>query len=232
MIGNWETTLPGARESWVAGAAALSFIAGFGVEQAVKRIPRRLAQDGSLPEGSGRLERWYRLLPFLCGALAALAAWRFGPGLPVLSVLPFLWMLLALVFIDLETYLLPDMLTLPLLWGGLLANSWGLITDLHAAIWGAAGGYLLLWGVYWLYRFLARREGIGRGDFKLLAALGAWMGWESLPLILLGASLVGVVVGGIWLRRGGHSRHTPIPFGPFLAVAGYGVMLWGKGGIP
>lgn len=220
------------REAWVTVVAAVAFAAGVGVDQVVTRLPRSLTLSGSLPDGAGRLQSLRRALPFLCSVLSVLTAWRLGPGWLAMGVLIFVWVLLALVFIDLETFLLPDVLTLPLMWGGLLANSRGLVTDLHAALWGAAGGYFLLWAVYWIYRWLARREGIGRGDFKLLAALGAWMGWEALPLILLCASLAGVVVGGFWLRCGRHSRHTPIPFGPFLAVAGYGVMLWGKGGLP
>ncbi|MDE2353784.1 MAG: prepilin peptidase [Betaproteobacteria bacterium] len=216
---------------WASLAVAGGFVAGFVADRLVDWIPHRMAADGRLPEGVGRLRAWRRGLPFLCAALSLAGAMRFGPGWPALAVMAFLWALLVLVFIDLETQLLPDLVTLPLLWAGLLSNSWGLFTDLHAALWGAAGGYLLLWSVYWLYRGIARREGIGRGDFKLLAALGAWTGWESLPSILLFAALAGVIVGGIWLSLGQRSRHTPIPFGPFLAAAGYGVMLWGKGGM-
>ncbi len=211
--------------------SACGYVAGLVADRLVDWIPHRMAADGGLPEGVGRLRAWRRGLPFLGAALSLVAALRFGPGWPALAVLAFLGALLVLIFIDLETQLLPDLVTLPLLWAGLLGNSWGLFTDLHAALWGAAGGYLLLWSVYWLYRGIARREGIGRGDFKLLAALGAWMGWESLPAILLFASLAGVIVGGLWLGLGQRSRHTPIPFGPFLAAAGYGVMLWGKGGM-
>lgn len=217
---------------WVGIVAAGGFFAGFVLNRAVGWIPRHMTAEGNLPEGVGRLRHIRRSLPLLCSALSVALALRFGPGWPALGALGFLWALLVLVFIDLETYLLPDLITLPLLWAGLLANSWGMYTDLHSALWGAAGGYLLLWGVYWLYRGISKREGIGRGDFKLLAALGAWMGWESLPAILLFASLAGLVVGGGWLALGRRSRHTPIPFGPFLAAAGYGVMLWGKGGMP
>ncbi|MHB8354300.1 MAG: prepilin peptidase [Burkholderiales bacterium] len=169
---------------------------------------------------------------WVCAIASALVAGRYGLAWTTLWGLLLLWALLILTFIDLHTMLLPDRVTLPLLWVGLLINSFGVLTDLRSAVWGAMAGYALLWGVYWLYRGVTRREGLGYGDFKLLAALGAWLGWQTLPLVLLLASLSGVTVGVFWLWRGGHSRHTPIPFGPFLAVAGYGVMLWGKGGLP
>lgn len=165
-----------------------------------------------------------------CFMTAFLAGWRFGWDWMTVWTILFSWVLLALVFIDLETLFLPDRLTLPLLWAGLLMNSIHGLTDLRSAVWGAATGYLILWAIYWLFRLVARREGMGFGDFKLLAALGGWMGWQSLPLILLGASVAGLAVGGLWVRGRRANVRTPFPFGPFLAAAGYGVMLWGQGG--
>ncbi len=165
-----------------------------------------------------------------CSMTAFLAGWRFGWDWMAVWAILFSWGLLVLVFIDLETLFLPDRLTLPLLWAGLLVNSIHGFIDLRSAVWGAAAGYLVLWGIYWLFRLVARREGMGFGDFKLLAALGGWMGWQSLPLMLLGASVAGLLVGGFWVRRGRGTARTPFPFGPFLALAGYGVMLCRQGG--
>lgn len=221
----------------IAGGALLGGIGGYALDRVVTTMSGTLRQEMAQHEAAappdaqpGRGLR--RGLPLLCAILSALVAGRYGWEWMTLWALVLLWALLILVFVDLETLLLPDRVTLPLLWAGLLVNSFGVLTDLHSAVWGAMAGYALLWGVYWLYWWATRREGLGYGDFKLLAALGAWLGWQALPLVLLLASLSGVVVGLFWLWRGGRSRHTPIPFGPFLAVAGYGVMLWGTGGLP
>jgi len=140
----------------------------------------------------------------------------------------FLWFLVPLTVIDLDHQLLPDALTLPLLWIGLLWSAVGGFTDPASAIFGAAGGYLLLWSVYQLFKLATGKEGMGYGDFKLLAALGAWLGWQSLPLVVLLSSLLGAVVGGLLILLRGRDRQLPIPFGPFLAGAGWVAMLWGE----
>jgi leader peptidase (prepilin peptidase)/N-methyltransferase len=129
--------------------------------------------------------------------------------------------------IDADTTLLPDQITLPLLWAGLLLNSFSLFVPLYDAVWGAIGGYLSLWSVYWLFKLLTGKEGMGFGDFKLLAALGAWMGWQSLLVIILLSSVVGAIVGTVILVVNKKGRNTAIPFGPYLAAAGWIALLWG-----
>ncbi len=223
---------------FIAGAALLGWIAGYALRHVITAMSGRLLQEMAQQESAGQLpgiqtrpdaHKW---VPVLCVILSSLVAGRYGPGWASLWAMVLLWTLMILIFVDLETLLLPDRVTLPLLWVGLLVNSFGVLTDLYSAVWGAMAGYALLWLVYWLYWWATRREGLGYGDLKLMAALGAWLGWQALPSVVLLASLSGVVVGLYWIWRGGHSRHTPIPFGPFLAAAGYGVMLWGKGGLP
>jgi leader peptidase (prepilin peptidase)/N-methyltransferase len=163
----------------------------------------------------------------MTGALSALVIWRFGSGWSGLAGLLFLYLLIALTFIDADTQLLPDDLTYPLLWAGLLMNVNGTYVPLQDAVIGAAVGYLALWAVYWLFKLATGKEGMGYGDFKLLAALGAWMGWTMLPAIILLSSVVGAVVGIgliVFAKRG---RNNPIPFGPYLAAAGLIAMLYG-----
>jgi leader peptidase (prepilin peptidase)/N-methyltransferase len=143
----------------------------------------------------------------------------------------FAWALLALTFIDLDTQLLPDDITLPLLWLGLLANAFGAFTDLRSAVLGAAAGYLLLWLVYWGFRLLANKEGMGYGDFKLLAALGAWTGWQVLPFIVLVSAGTGAILGGLLLWRAKSGADTRIPFGPYLALGGLAGVLWGRSAV-
>lgn len=171
---------------------------------------------------------WRYPLVELLAALAALAAlWRFGMGWQALAGAGFLWCVIALAFIDLDTRLLPDDLTLPLLWAGLLINVQERFASLPEAVLGAVAGYLLLWSIYWLFKLLTGKEGMGYGDFKLLAAIGAWLGWTALPLVLLLASLTGAVV-GIALKTLGHlGQGQPLPFGPFLAAGGAVALLWG-----
>jgi leader peptidase (prepilin peptidase)/N-methyltransferase len=147
--------------------------------------------------------------------------WKFGLGLQSCAGLVLTWILIALAGIDLRTQLLPDQLTLPLLWLGLLLSLFPLFVDSHASIFGAAIGYLSLWSVYWLFKLITGKEGMGYGDFKLLAALGAWMGTAALLPIVLLSSLIGAIVGGAFLVIRGHDRATPIPFGPFIAAAGW-----------
>ena len=162
----------------------------------------------------------YPVVELLAGALAVAAIARFGPNWQGLAACALLWALLALTFIDFDTQLLPDDVTLPLLWAGLLANLFGLFVPVDEAIIGAIAGYLSLWSIYWAFKLLRGKEGMGYGDFKLLAALGAWMGWKVLPAIVLLSSAVGAIVGiGLILfRRRDHQQ--PMPFGPYLAVAG------------
>jgi leader peptidase (prepilin peptidase)/N-methyltransferase len=216
-------------------AGLLGAVVGHFLNRLITHLPQAMAREmgqASLEDYSPlALRRQYPLTQIVSAGLSAAVASRFGMDWMTLWGLVLLWILLALVFVDLETFLLPDRLTLPLAWLGLLVNSAGVFTDLHSAVWGAAIGYLFLWAVYWLYWLLTRREGLGQGDFKLLAALGAWLGWQTLPGILLAASLGGVLVGVPWLWWQRKSRHAPIPFGPFIALAGYGVMLWSKGGL-
>lgn len=170
----------------------------------------------------------YPLVELASGLLSAFAAWHFGPTLAALGALLLIWALLALTFIDFDTQLLPDSLTLPLLWLGLLFNLGQTFTSLHGAVIGAIAGYLLLWSVYWLFKLITGKEGMGYGDFKLLAALGAWLGWTLLPLIILLSSLVGAAVGLLLIVLARHGRNVPIPFGPYLAGGGLIALFWGS----
>jgi len=169
----------------------------------------------------------YPLTELACGLLSAFVAWHFGFGWPAGLMLVLTWGLLAMSLIDADHQLLPDALVLPLLWLGLIANHFGLFTSLDNALWGAVAGYLSLWSVYWLFKLLTGKEGMGHGDFKLLAMLGAWGGWQILPLTILLSSLVGAVLGLILLRLRNAQTSTPIPFGPYLAIAGWIALLWG-----
>ena len=170
----------------------------------------------------------YPLIEALSGLLCAFAAAHFGYGWPVAGALLLIWSLLALSFIDFDTQLLPDSITLPLLWTGLLFNLFGVYTDLQSAVIGAIAGYLALWSVYWGFKLATGKEGMGYGDFKLLAALGAWLGWQVLPLTILLSSLVGAVVGIALIILARRGRNVPIPFGPYLAAAGMLALFWGR----
>ena len=170
----------------------------------------------------------YPLIEALTGLLFALAAWHFGFTAPGLGALVLIAALLVLTAIDFDTQLLPDDITLPLLWIGLALNAFSVYTDLKSAVIGAMAGYLSLWSVYWLFKLFTGKEGMGYGDFKLLAALGAWLGWQMLPLTILLSSLVGAVVGIALMAFARHGRNVPIPFGPYLAAAGAIALVWGK----
>lgn len=161
-------------------------------------------------------------------ALSGFCVWHFGPGWPAVGALFLVWALIALAFIDLDTQLLPDAITLPLLWLGLLFNLQNCYTSLSSAVIGAMVGYLALWTVFWLFKLATGKEGMGYGDFKLLAALGAWLGWSMLPAIILLSSVVGALVGISLIVFARHGRNTPIPFGPYLAAAGLIVLFWGE----
>ena len=174
-----------------------------------------------------RISPRYVVVEAVCGLLSAWAAWHFGFGWQALGALTLTWGLLALSGIDLETQLLPDKLTLPLLWLGLLFNLRHTFTDIDSAVIGAVAGYLSLWGVYHLFRFATGKEGMGYGDFKLLALLGAWFGWQRLPVVIIMAAGVGAVVGLLLMSGKFLKRGAPMPFGPFLAAAGWLVLYWG-----
>lgn len=170
----------------------------------------------------------YPVIEAVTGILSGYAAWHFGFGMAAAGALLLVWALLALTAIDFDTQLLPDDITLPLLWTGLIFNLAGTYTDISNAVLGAVSGYLVLWCVYWLFKLLTGKEGMGYGDFKLLAALGAWMGWQVLPLVILLSSLVGAVVGIALILAFKHGRNVPIPFGPYLAGGGMIALFWGK----
>ncbi len=170
----------------------------------------------------------YPFVELLTGCLSVLVAWQFGFSLAALAGLALTWGLIALSFIDVDRQLLPDDLTLPLLWAGLLFNIFAVFVPLSSAVIGAAAGYISLWLVYQLFKLTTGKEGMGYGDFKLFAVLGAWLGWQSLPLIILLASMVGAVVGISFIVFFGHDRRMPIPFGPFLCAAGWIALLWGE----
>jgi len=169
----------------------------------------------------------YPLTELACGLLSAFVAWHFGFGWPAGLVLVLSWGLLAMSLIDAEHQILPDVLVLPLMWLGLVVNSFGLFVSLHEALWGAIAGYGLLWSVFWLFKLITGKDGMGHGDFKLLAMLGAWGGWQILPLTILLSSLVGAIIGLMLLRWRHAKTSTPIPFGPYLAIAGWIALLWG-----
>ena len=170
----------------------------------------------------------YPVVEAISGVLAGYIAWRYGLGSALFGALIFTWAMLALAFIDLDTFYLPDSITLPLLWAGLLFNSGATFTDLRSAVIGAAAGYLALWSVFWAYKLATGKEGMGYGDFKLLAAIGAWLGWKMLPLVILLSSVVGAVIGIALIVFAKHAREKPIPFGPYLAVAGLIALFWGE----
>ncbi|MFZ6047440.1 prepilin peptidase [Pseudomonas sp. CR3202] len=186
-----------------------------------------LALGGKCSACKAPISKRYPLVELACGLLSAYVAWHFGFGWQAGAFLLLTWGLLAMSMIDVDHQLLPDALVLPLLWLGLILNSQDLFTSLDHALWGAVAGYMSLWSVYWLFKLVTGKEGMGHGDFKLLAMLGAWGGWQVLPLTILLSSLVGAVLGVIMLRLRNKDTATPIPFGPYLAIAGWIALLWG-----
>lgn len=169
----------------------------------------------------------YPIIELVTGLLSVAVVGYLGLTSTALLGLVFTWCLITLTMIDADTQLLPDDITLPLLWLGLIANSFGVFTTLESALWGAIGGYMVLWSIFWLFKLLTGKEGMGYGDFKLLAALGAWMGWQVLPQIIILSSLVGAVVGIALMLIKKRGKEVPIPFGPYLAVAGWIAFVWG-----
>lgn len=170
----------------------------------------------------------YPIVELVTALLSVVVAWHFGYGWQTLAALLFTWALIALTLIDFDHQLLPDSITLPFIWIGLGISLWGVFVDSPTAIIGAMAGYLSLWSVYWIFKKLTGKEGMGFGDFKLLALLGAWMGWQMLPVIILLSSAVGAVVGIAMILFRGRDRNIPIPFGPYLATAGWIALLWGS----
>ena len=169
----------------------------------------------------------YPLVELFTAGVSGLVAWHFGFGWTTAAALLFVWAMIALAFIDLDTFFLPDDITLPLLWAGLLVNMGGVFVDLQTAVIGAVAGYLSLWLVYWGFKLATGKEGMGYGDFKLLAAIGAWLGWKMLPVVIMLSSLVGAIIGISLIACARHERGSPIPFGPYLVLGGLIAMFWG-----
>lgn len=169
----------------------------------------------------------YPAIELLTALLSAAVAWHFGANAMTLAALVLLWALIAATFIDIDHQLLPDNITLPLLWTGLLVNQHGLFANLSSAVIGAVAGYLSLWSIFHIFKWLTGKEGMGYGDFKLFAAAGAWLGWQMLPLIILLASFAGAVIGLAFIALKGRDRRLPIPFGPFLCVGIVVALIWG-----
>jgi len=169
----------------------------------------------------------YPTIEPICGLLTLFVIWHYGFSIQVPFAVLLTWALLSLSIIDVEHRLLPDSITMPFLWLGILINMFGIFTDVYSSLFGIMAGYLSLWSVYMLFKLATGKEGMGFGDFKLLAMLGAWMGWQVLPLVIILSSICGTVIGvGLMLFRG-HQRNIPIPFGPYLAVAGWITLIWG-----
>lgn len=186
-----------------------------------------LALRGKCSSCRAPISSRYPLVELACGLLSGYVAWHFGFTWQAGAMLLLTWGLVAMSMIDIDHQLLPDSLVLPLLWLGLILSNFGLFVSLESALWGAVAGYLSLWSVYWLFKLVTGKEGMGYGDFKLLAMLGAWGGWQVLPLTILLSSVVGAVLGTILLRVRRAESGTPIPFGPYLAIAGWIALLWG-----
>jgi leader peptidase (prepilin peptidase) / N-methyltransferase len=187
-----------------------------------------VALRGRCSECGAPISKRYPLVEMLTAVLFGYAAWHWGLGLQTLFVWALLASLLALTFIDLDTQLLPDGITLPLAWAGLLVNVNGMFCSLEQAVIGAVAGYIALWSIYHLFKLLTGKEGMGFGDFKLLAALGAWLGWKMLLPIVLAASFSGALIGIALIVFAGHDRTKPMPFGPWLALGGVIALFWGE----
>ncbi|MEX0623180.1 MAG: A24 family peptidase [Saccharospirillum sp.] len=187
-----------------------------------------LALGGKCAQCKNRISPRYPLVELITGLLSLAIAWQFGATLQTATLLVFFWSLIALTMIDVDHQLLPDSITLPLVWLGLLLNLGGVFTSLEQAVIGAVAGYLSLWSIYWAFRLLTGKEGMGYGDFKLFAAFGAWFGWAALPLIILLSSLVGAIVGIAMIAILGRDRQIPIPFGPYLCGAALVYIFWGS----
>jgi len=197
---------------------------------AIENIPiaSYIALGGKCSACRAPISPRYPVVEAVSGLLAGYIAWRYGFSTAMFGSLVFAWAMIALACIDLDTFYLPDSITLPLLWLGLLLNTSAVFTDLRSAVVGAAAGYLALWTVYWAYKLATGKEGMGYGDFKLLAAIGAWLGWKMLPLTILISSFIGAAVGLCLIAFARQGRNVPIPFGPYLAIAGLIALFWGE----
>ncbi|EON93931.1 prepilin peptidase [Marinobacter lipolyticus SM19] len=184
-----------------------------------------LVLGGKCSSCKTRISPRYPIIEALTAIFSVVTIAILGPSVSSLLALLLVWSLVAMTMIDFDTQLLPDSMTLPLMWLGLVLNYFGVLTDFHSAFWGAVAGYLSLWSVYWLFKLVTGKEGMGHGDFKLLAALGAWLGWQLLPAVILLSSVVGAIVGISLMVFRKHGREVPIPFGPYLAAAGL-LCLW------
>lgn len=187
-----------------------------------------LVLGGKCSECGAAISLRYPLVEITTGILSVIVAWYFGVSWQALGALLLTWALIALSLIDYDVQLLPDSITLPFIWLGLMLSLMGVFTDPYSAIVGAVAGYLALWSVYQVFKRLTGKEGMGYGDFKLLALFGAWLGWQFLPQIILLSSLVGAVIGMTLILLRGRDRNIPIPFGPYLAIAGWISLLWGN----
>lgn len=197
---------------------------------ALENIPvlSYLILKGKCKECGTAISPRYPIIELFTALISAYTAWHFGPTIQTVGALLLIWSLIALTAIDFDTQLLPDSITLPLLWLGLAFNITNTYTDITTAVIGAMVGYLSLWLVFWGFKLATGKEGMGYGDFKLLAALGAWLGWQMLPAIILLSSVVGAVVGISLIIFARHGRNIPIPFGPYLAAAGCIALFWGQ----
>ncbi len=187
-----------------------------------------LVQRGRCSACHAPISLQYPIVEALTALLSLAVAWRFGYGWQTAAALLLSWALIALSVIDLRTTLLPDIITIPFIWLGLLLNITESFTDLPSSVLGAVFGYLSLWSVYHVFKAITGKEGMGYGDFKLLAMLGAWLGWQSLPLIVILSSFLGASIGISLVLLNGHDKNIPIPFGPYLAGAGWIALLWGN----
>jgi leader peptidase (prepilin peptidase)/N-methyltransferase len=202
---------------------------------ALQNIPvvSYLVLGGKCANCRARISPRYPIVEMITALLSALVAWKFGVTWFTAAALVLTWVLVALTFIDFDTQLLPDNMTLPLMWLGVLVSlaavngAAGLPVDLRSSVLGAVAGYLSLWTVYHLFKLLTGKEGMGYGDFKLFAALGAWLGWQMLPLVILLSAFTGAVVGIVLIVARGRDKNIPIPFGPYLAAAGWTALMWG-----
>ena len=174
------------------------------------------------------ISKRYPLVELATGILTAIVVWQLGFTWQAFAGIFFTWALVALTGIDFDKQLLPDNITLPLLWAGLLINIWGVFVPLQDAVIGAIAGYLALWSVFHIFKLVTGKEGMGAGDFKILAAIGAWFGWQVLPLVILLSAAVGALVGILWTLISGRDKNLPIAFGPYLAGAAWIAMLWGE----
>ncbi len=187
-----------------------------------------MALRGKCSACSAPISVRYPVVELLTALVSTFVLWHFGFNAVGFSLVALGWALIALTFIDIDHQLLPDSITLPLIWLGLILNSFTLFTTLESALWGAVIGYLVLWSIYWLFKLITGKEGMGYGDFKLLAALGAWCGVEQLPLIILLSSVVGILLAIVLMLLRKHQMANPLPFGPYLAIAGWVAIIWGR----